>query len=114
MLGLMLRSTLRSIVRFEVRPVHAAIAFAVSFPFFVAAVVTLASCTNGATPVCGPDAGCGPGVDGEMLDGQESDASDSSAPTDAPSDVAKDARGDVPVDTTPDVPGDSPVDATKG
>jgi len=90
------------------RGVSVVLSAAVTACVVLGAVFALGSCTTGATPMCGADAGCGPNLDGAMLDGLFDSAPPSDVLVDAPADVGDvsvdvvDAPTDVPVDVVPD------------
>src|SRR5580658_3490767 len=106
----MLRVMLRPLARFVPlrgdRRVHVVLSAASAAVILLGAVVALISCTNGATPVCDGGAGCGPNLDGAVLDGVFGDVTDSGPPFDSSSDVVVDvvvdAPSDVHVDVAPD------------
>jgi hypothetical protein len=78
------------------------------FTLSCSGLFALLSCTTGATPVCGPDAGCGPPFDGPPPDSGEVDAADGSADSSSEATPdAPDAPGDAPADSPHDAPEDS-------
>jgi hypothetical protein len=113
----MLRSMLRALACFVPllgdRRMHVLVSAALSLVIVGGPVLVLGSCTNGATAMCGGDAGCGPNLDGAMLDGLFDAAPETAPPFDSPADVpadVADAPLDVHVDVAPDVQGDATKD----
>jgi hypothetical protein len=74
----------------------------------LAGLLAAASCTTGATPMCGDGAMCGPGFDGPLPEGSVTDAGTDSAVD------AGDAGTDSPVDAPVDTAAGDVAEASKG
>jgi hypothetical protein len=75
-------------------------------------LLAAASCTTGATPMCGDGAMCGPGFDGPLPEGSITDAGDAGDAGDTG--TALDTGTDSPVDAPVDTAATDVAEASKG